>query len=143
MILDPLTGNKSTVPGIPLDMAPARWQNVAELLSRSRSYRPNMPIYEYRPDAKGCAFCRSGFDALQRMADDPLIACPSCGTAVRRTVSRFSACVAETTREAASTESKLREYEQQGQWSHAAELADKTGLQDRALDNYKKAGYNF
>jgi hypothetical protein len=28
-------------------------------------------------------------------------------------------------------------------WSHAAELADKSGLQERALDDYKKAGYNF
>jgi hypothetical protein len=28
-------------------------------------------------------------------------------------------------------------------WSHAAELADKSALNERAMDNYKKAGYNF
>jgi len=43
----------------------------------------------------------------------------------------------------------IREYEHAGMWSHAAELADthseKTGdagLKGRALDNYKKAGYD-
>jgi hypothetical protein len=37
-----------------------------------------------------------------------------------------------------------------GKWSHAAELADKQAektkredLKTRALENYKKAGYNF
>ncbi|MCX6004477.1 MAG: hypothetical protein NT082_02225 [Chloroflexi bacterium] len=40
-------------------------------------------------------------------------------------------------------EEKLSEYESEGKWSHAAELADKSGLNDRAMDNYKKAGYNF
>jgi hypothetical protein len=42
-----------------------------------------------------------------------------------------------------SLEGKLQDYESQGMWSHAAELADKSGLQERALDDYKKAGYNF
>ena len=42
-----------------------------------------------------------------------------------------------------SVESQLRDYETEGQWSHAAELADKKGLNERAMDNYKKAGYNF
>jgi hypothetical protein len=42
----------------------------------------------------------------------------------------------------------IKEYEKQGMYSHAAELADKEAektkrndLKDRALDNYKKAGY--
>ncbi|MFH2127584.1 MAG: hypothetical protein ABIK12_13780 [Pseudomonadota bacterium] len=42
---------------------------------------------------------------------------------------------------------KIRNYENDGMWSHAAELADShaakskdTGLKERALDNYKKAG---
>ena len=41
------------------------------------------------------------------------------------------------------TDARLHDYEQQGRWSHAAELADKAGLNERAMDNYKKAGYNF
>jgi len=46
-------------------------------------------------------------------------------------------------------EKEIKEYERAGMWSHAAELADshseKTkdkGLKLRALDNYKKAGYD-
>lgn len=48
------------------------------------------------------------------------------------------------------TDRKIQTYEKEGKWSHAAELADqeaeKTKREDlkvRALDNYKKAGYNF
>ena len=44
----------------------------------------------------------------------------------------------------------LKEYEKEGKWSHAAELADKEAektkrkdLKTRALEDYKKAGYNF
>jgi hypothetical protein len=48
------------------------------------------------------------------------------------------------------TDRKIKAYEKEGKWSHAAELADKEAektkredLKTRALDNYKKAGYNF
>ena len=33
-----------------------------------------MPIYEYR-----CDDCGHQFDAIQKMSDDPLVNCPSCG----------------------------------------------------------------
>ena len=33
-----------------------------------------MPIYEYR-----CVNCEHAMEALQRMSDDPLKVCPSCG----------------------------------------------------------------
>ncbi|MDD5648400.1 MAG: hypothetical protein PHY03_05665 [Dehalococcoidia bacterium] len=49
----------------------------------------------------------------------------------------------ETSAEAVALDTKLRDYEKQGMWSHAAELADKSALKERAMDNYKKAGYNF
>jgi len=46
-------------------------------------------------------------------------------------------------------ENKIKGYEKDGKWSHAAELADKhsektgdSNLKMRALDNYKNAGYN-
>ena len=55
----------------------------------------------------------------------------------------------ETSHEHVSVERKIKEYEQSGMWSHAAELADKhsekihdKGLKMRALDNYSKAGYD-
>ena len=102
-----------------------------------------MPIYEYRAIDKGCSYCSRGFDTLQKFSDAPLTTCPKCDAAVRRAVSRFSACVSEPTEESLALEDKLTNYEKDGRWSHAAELADKSGLQERAMDNYKKAGYNF
>ena len=101
-----------------------------------------MPIYEYRAADKGCSYCGKGFDTLQKMSDAPITHCPRCGAAVRRAISRFRAVTVETA-DPASLESKLQDYESQGMWSHAAELADKSGLQERAMDDYKKAGYNF
>ena len=42
-----------------------------------------MPIYEYR-----CPDCEHEFETLQRMSDDPVGVCPSCGsTAVARVLS--------------------------------------------------------
>ena len=40
-----------------------------------------MPTYAYR-----CTACGHRFDAVQRMTDDPLTECPSCGGLVRRTI---------------------------------------------------------
>jgi hypothetical protein len=44
----------------------------------------------------------------------------------------------------------VADYERRGMHSHAAELADKASekpgkalLKERAMQNYKKAGYNF
>ena len=55
----------------------------------------------------------------------------------------------ETPEEQVKVKKKIKEYESSGMWSHAAELADKhsektkdKSLKLRALDNYKKAGYN-
>jgi putative FmdB family regulatory protein len=102
-----------------------------------------MPIYEYRSTKAGCTYCKRGFDVIQKMSEAPLTSCPKCGTAVRKAVSRFRACVVDTSEEATALESQLKDYESKGKWSHAAELADKKGLEERARDNYKKAGYNF
>ncbi len=42
-----------------------------------------MPLYEYRCDA-----CGHEMDALQKMSDEPLVDCPSCGQeALRKLVS--------------------------------------------------------
>jgi hypothetical protein len=46
-------------------------------------------------------------------------------------------------------EKRIKSYESEGRWSHAAELADKhsekikdIGMKMRAIDNYSKAGYD-
>ena len=102
-----------------------------------------MPIYEYRATGKGCDYCLDIFEIRQNMDAKPLATCPKCQAPVRRLISRFRACVSETTDEAIKIEKKMRNYEREGRWSHAAELADKAGLEGRAKENYKKAGYDM
>lgn len=102
-----------------------------------------MPIYEYKAVGKGCEYCRDGFEAVQSMSDKPLTECPRCQASVSKLVSRFHACVVETPDEVTEAERKMSNYEKDEMWSHAAELADKEGLEDRAREDYKKAGYNM
>ena len=109
-----------------------------------------MPIYEYQAvDPKaGCRYCCQPFEAIQGLKDRPLKKCPECGGRVRKIISWCRAAVVETSPEQARVTSEIREHEQAGRFSHAAELADtyaaKTkdkALKTRALDNYAKAGY--
>jgi putative FmdB family regulatory protein len=109
-----------------------------------------MPIYEYQSTApaKACSHCCTPFEVLQRISDEPLLACPECGRVVKRIISWCRAAVVESSEEHRRVESRIRNYEASGMWSHAAELADKhsekikdKNLKTRALDNYKKAGY--
>ena len=102
-----------------------------------------MPIYEYRATGKGCDYCRGGFEIKQRIYAKPLSKCPKCQAPIRRLMSRFRTLVAETSDGASATERKIREFEREGKWSHAAEIADKSGLEDRARENYKKAGHKI
>lgn len=48
-----------------------------------------MPIYEYaaKDDKNGCDRCRAGFDVLQKLSDDPLVACPDCGGKIVKIIS--------------------------------------------------------
>jgi len=110
-----------------------------------------MPIYEYQAknSQKACATCRTPFEALQRIEEQPLARCPNCGKAVKKVISWCHSAVAETSPEHQNVERKIKEYESAGMWSHAAELADKhsekvkdKGLKMRALDDYKRAGYD-
>jgi hypothetical protein len=64
-------------------------------------------------------------------------------------ISWCHSAVMEVSPEHISTENKIKKYEKSGMWSHAAELADKHAekikdkrLKTRALENYKKAGYD-
>jgi putative FmdB family regulatory protein len=110
-----------------------------------------MPIYEYEPlnQKKSCPECINRFEIIQGIYEKPLSRCPNCGQKVRKVISWCRAAVIETSDEHIRVEKKITEYEQQGMWSHAAELADKhsekikdKGIKMRALDNYKKAGYD-
>lgn len=110
-----------------------------------------MPIYEYesKEPGKGCEKCRIRFEVFQQMSEGPLSECPVCGGPVKKVISWCRAAVVETPEETAKVQSKIEQYEKEGRWSHAAELADthseKTkdkALKTRALEDYKKAGYD-
>ena len=110
-----------------------------------------MPIYEYRAEKpkQSCVRCRTGFEVLQWPHESALTRCPECGRRVRKIISLCHSAVMETAEEHARTMENIKSYERAGMWSHAAELADKhsekigdRGLKTRALDNYKKAGYD-
>ena len=49
-----------------------------------------MPIYVYGPPSGGperqCETCAKTFEIQQRMSDEPLSACPSCGGAIERII---------------------------------------------------------
>jgi putative FmdB family regulatory protein len=110
-----------------------------------------MPIYEYQavnPDAK-CHYCRNGFELFLNINDRAPSTCAYCGEKVKKIISWCHSLIVETSQEHVGTKKKIKEYENSGMWSHAAELADThaekikdNGLKIRALDNYKKAGYD-
>ena len=109
-----------------------------------------MPTYEYRAvdSNSSCSHCRSGFEIIQKMNEPNLTYCPHCKNPIYRVL--FAPAVVIKGSPVAETERKIKEYEKEGKWSHAAELADKEAektkrkdLKTRALDNYKKAGYDF
>lgn len=50
-----------------------------------------MPVYEYlAEDCEGCEHCRTRFQWLQSISEDPLTQCPKCGGPVARIVSKSS-----------------------------------------------------
>lgn len=110
-----------------------------------------MPIYEYERlvSSDGCHKCSNRFEVLSRLDSSPLSVCPECGAGIRRVVSRIHAVSQDTDIPGAAVKNEISKYEKQGMWSHAAELAEKQSekkkdkvLLERALDNYKKAGYD-
>ena len=111
-----------------------------------------MPIYEYHAKIpkEGCAMCREVFEYIQSVDEKPLSHCPNCGKKVKKIISWCHTAVIDPSPEHSRTEKTITDYEHAGMYSHAAELADtyshKTKyslLKERALENYKKAGYNF
>jgi putative FmdB family regulatory protein len=110
-----------------------------------------MPIYEYESldFNNGCQKCVNRFETIQGIDEKPLSACPYCGEKVRKVISWCRGAIIEPSDEDVRVEKEIGGYERQGMWSHAAELADKhaenvkdRGLKARALENYKKAGYD-
>ena len=113
--------------------------------------RDVMPIYEYQAVVleEGCSRCRSGFEVLQWVHEEPIETCPECGGRVRKIPSLCHAAIMEVSEEHKGVTRTIGEYERAGMYSHAAELADKhseksndSSMKSRAMDNYKKAGYD-
>jgi len=110
----------------------------------------NMPTYEYQAFDldRSCSHCRPGFEIIQKMTESALTHCPQCKNPIYRLL--FAPAVVIKGSPVTETEIKIKEYEKEGKWSHAAELADKEAektqrkdLKTRALEDYKKAGYDF
>jgi len=110
-----------------------------------------MPIYEYEAvdNDRCCERCRRPFEVLQTMQETPLVLCPSCGGSVRRRISLVRVVIPGAASGKDSVEREVADYERKGMWSHAAELADKVSekperahLKERAMENYKRAGYD-
>ena len=110
-----------------------------------------MPIYEYQAlnSENSCENCRNGFEILQRVNEKPLKSCPDCGQPVNKLISWCRAAIVEQSEDHTSVKNQIKDYENSGMWSHAAELADKhsekikdKNLKVRALENYQKAGYD-
>ena len=110
-----------------------------------------MPIYEYaaiNPE-NGCNKCEGRFEIIQGINEKPLSICLYCGQKVKRVISWCRAAIIEASDEHIMAQNRVREFEKQGMWSHAAELADTHSekaedkdMKIRALENYKKAGYD-
>jgi putative FmdB family regulatory protein len=110
-----------------------------------------MPIYEYEATDphRGCERCRWIFEVIQGIQDPPVTNCPSCGGEVRRRISLARVHITGTASGKDHVEQQVADYERQGMFSHAAELADKESekperapLKERAMENYKRAGYD-
>ena len=110
-----------------------------------------MPIYEYQAldPRKGCDKCSRGFEVIQGIEEEPLVNCPECNRKIKKLISKCHAAIYEQSQESSRIEKKIHDYEKANQWSHAAELADSfahqskdRSMKERALDNYKKAGYD-
>ena len=110
-----------------------------------------MPIYEYQAvnSKEACPKCRQGFEIYQQINEKPLSSCLYCFNRVRKIISWCRSAVVEESEEHGRTRKRIKAYEDEGMWSHAAELADKhsekikdDNLKMRALENYEKAGYS-
>jgi putative FmdB family regulatory protein len=111
-----------------------------------------LPIYEYEAAGPGrpCRKCAFSFEVIQRLNDSPLTSCPDCGKEIRRKISRPRVILPGSARGRDEVENQVADYERKGMYSHAAELADKESekpekarLKERAMEDYKKAGYDF
>ena len=111
-----------------------------------------MPVYEYQASVpeESCRYCRRGFETIQKINDSPVTTCIYCGNGVGKIISWCRSAVIETSPEHIRATDKIKSYEKAGMWSHAAELADKHAekiddkqLKTRALESYKKAGYDL
>lgn len=109
-----------------------------------------MPTYAYKAIdfEKSCKKCSSGFEIFQKITEPALTICPQCKNPISRVL--FAPTVVVKGSPVTEVDRKIKEYEKEGKWSHAAELADKEAektkredLRVRALEDYKKAGYNF
>ena len=69
-----------------------------------------MPLYEYAPISGSCNQCQGSFERMQRIADDKLTRCPTCGQACERQVSAVALGGKYSTSAAAIKSSGMTQY---------------------------------
>ncbi len=77
-----------------------------------------MPLYEYSPLSGACDKCSGVFEVMQRIADDKLTACPECGQACERRISRVALGGKYSTSDATVKRLGLTKYKKNGDGSY-------------------------
>ena len=73
-----------------------------------------MPLYEYAPVSGQCKQCDGMFSVMQRIADDKLSQCPTCGQACERLMSAVALGGKYSTSAAAIKSSGMTAYKKAG-----------------------------
>jgi putative FmdB family regulatory protein len=73
-----------------------------------------MPIYEYAPTSGHCEQCKGLFEVMQRLADDKLTRCPSCGQPCERRISAVALGGKYAVTDSAVKNSGLTQYKKAG-----------------------------
>ena len=84
-------------------------------------------------------------EVMQRMTEPALICCPRCQSPICRVL--FAPTVVIKGNPPTETDRKIKDYEKEGKWSHAAELADKEaertkqrGFEEPCLGGLQESG---
>ena len=73
-----------------------------------------MPIYEYAPASGHCEQCKGLFTVMQRLADDKLTQCPTCGQPCERQISAVALGGKYSVTTSAIEKSGLTQYKKAG-----------------------------
>ena len=83
-----------------------------------------MPLYEYSPTAGECSQCNGVFEVFQKLAEDKLTACPTCGKPCERRISRVALGGKYNTSDAKIKQLGLTKYKKQSDGTYERTVGD-------------------